>query len=111
MLIEQTIRNYLIGKIPNVPIEVEVPKSGDKFVVLRVIDRGRINYIDAVTVEFMSYGKSKLEAAELDELVRTAMFDIVELGSIFSSKIGGGNDNYDEELKKYRYRAYFNLTY
>ena len=111
MLIEQTIRNYLIEKIPNVPIEVEVPEGESKFVVLRVIDRGRINMIDAVTVEFLSYGNSTLEAAELDELVRSAMFDIIELDSIFSSKIGGGNNSYDEELKKYRYRAYFNLTY
>lgn len=111
MLIETTIRNYLIEKIPNVPIEVEVPKSGTTFVVFRVIDRGKVNLINAVTIEFLSYGTSKLEAAEVDELVREAMEGIVELDSIFSSKIGGGNDDYDEELKKNRYRTYFNLTY
>ena len=111
MLIEKTIRDYLIEKIPNVPIEVEVPKNTSKFVVFRVIDRGKVNLINAVTVEFFSYGSSKVEAAELDDLVRTAMEEIVELDSIFSSKIGGGNDDYDEELKKDRYRAYFNLTF
>ena len=111
MLIETTIRNYLIEKIPNVPIKLEVPESETKFVVFRVIDRGKVNLINAVTVEFLSYGKSKLEAAELDDLVRTAMENIVELKTIFSSKIGGGNDDFDEDLKKYRYRAYFNLTY
>lgn len=111
MLIETTIRNYLIEKIPNVPIEVEVPKNGSTFVVFKIIDRGKVNQINAVTVRFYSYAESKLEAAELDELVREAMEEIVELDSIFSSKIGGGDDDYDEELKKNRYRAYFNLTY
>lgn len=111
MLIETTIRNYLLEKIPNVPIELEVPKGESKFVVFRVIDRGKANQIYSATIEFMSYGASKLQAAELDDLVRTAMDDIVELPTIFSSDIGGGNDDYDEELKKYRYRAYFNLSY
>ena len=111
MLIETTIRNYLIEKIPNVPIEVEAPKNESKFVVLTVIDRGKENLINAVTVEFDSYGESKFEAAELDEMVREAMEEIVELGSIFSSKIGGGNEAFDDELKKDYYRAYFNLTY
>lgn len=111
MLIETTIRNYLIEKIPNVPIEVEVPENESKFVVFRVIDRGKTDLINAVTVEFYSYGESKFEAAELDDLLRTAMEEIVELNSIFSSRIGGGNDDYDEELKKNRYRTYFNLTY
>lgn len=111
MLIETTIRNYLIEKIPNVPIEVEVPDNESEFVVFRIIDRGKKDLIEAVTVEFFSYGESKLEAAELDEQVRTAMEEIVELPSIFSSRIGGGSDDYDEDLKKDRYRAYFNLTY
>ena len=111
MIIETTIRNYLLEKIPNVPIEVEVPENETKFVVFRVIDRGKANQINAVTVEFFSYGKSLLEAIELDGLVREAMENIVELPSIFSSSIGGGGEDYDEELKRNRYRAYFKLSY
>lgn len=111
MLIEKTIRDYLHDKIQNIPIEVEEPTDESKYIVFRVIDRGKEDLINAVTVEFFCYGKSKLEAAMLDEELRTAMENIVELDSIFSSKLGGGSDNYDEDLKIYRYRSYFNLSY
>lgn len=111
MLIEKTIRDYLLEKIKNVPIEVQEPTGESKYIVFEVIDRGKEDHINAVTVEFYSYGKSKLEAAALDEELRTAMENIVELDSIFSSKLGGGRDDYNEELKKYRYRSYFNIFY
>ena len=111
MLIEKTIRDYLLNKIPNVPIEVQEPTDETKYIVLRVIDRGKIDLINAVTVEFYSYGNSKLEAAALDEELRSAMEDIVELDSIFSCKLGGGNDDYNTDLDRNRYRSYFNLSY
>lgn len=111
MLIEKTIRDYLLGKIENIPIMVEEPENETKYIIFRVIERGKIDLINAVTVEFYCYGKSKFEAAELDDELRTAMENIVELNCIFSSKLGGGNDSYDTDLKKYRYRSYFNLTY
>lgn len=111
MLIEKTIRDYLLEKIANVPIEVEEPTDKDKYVVFRVVERGKDDLINEVTVEFFSYGKSKLEAAMLDEEVRTAMENMAELDSIFSSKLGGGNDSYNTDLKKYRYRSYFNIYY
>lgn len=111
MLIEKTIRDYLLNKIQNVPIEVQEPTDKTKYIVFRVVDRAEVDLINAVTVEFYSYGKSKLEAAALDEELRAAMKDIVELDSIFSSKLSGGNDDYDTDLNKYRYRSYFNLSY
>lgn len=111
MLIEKTIRDYLLEKIQNIPIEVEEPTNKTKYIVFRVIDRNKTDLINSVTVEFFSYDKSKFEAAKLDEELRMAMENIVELGSIFSSKIGGGSDDYDEDLKRYRYRSYFNLFY
>ena len=39
MLIEKTIRDYLLEKIENVPIEVEEPTNESKYVVFRVVER------------------------------------------------------------------------
>lgn len=111
MLIEKTVRDYLLNKIPNVPIDVKEPTGESKYITFRVIDRGKLDLINAVTIEFYCYGKSLFEAAALDEELRSAMEEIVELDSIFSSKIGGGNNDYNTDLDKNRYRSYFNLTY
>lgn len=111
MLIEKTIRDYLLEKIKNVPIEVVEPTGETKYITFKIIDRNKADLINSVTVEFYSYGKSKFEAASLDEELRTAMENIVELDSIFSSKLGGGNDDYNVDLKRFCYRSYFNLFY
>ena len=112
MVIEQTIRDYLLTKFQNVPIEVMEPTDApSKYIVFDVIDQGIEDHIWAVTVEFFSYGASVLEASALNEELKAAMLDIVELDSIFSCKLGGGGIDFNNEMKRYRYRSYFNLYY
>ena len=113
MLIEETVKSYLDDVLEDldVGIYVETPNElPGKFIVLQVINRGKENQINEVTMEFRSYAPSKYEAALLDEAVREAMENIVVLPDI-SSHLGGGNDNPDTVLKRYRYRCYFNLYY
>lgn len=113
MLIEQTVKEYLDTVYANTGIGVylEIPKSmPDKFIVFQLIDRDEENLIDEVTIEFRSYAPSKLEAATLDESLREAMKTLHE-GSSITCKLGGGNDDTDTVLKKYRYRCYYNLYY
>lgn len=109
MLIEKIVLDYLTSAL-SVPAYVEQPKSGSKYVVFRVIDRGKTNHVEAVTIEFYSYGASKLEAATVDQELRGVMENILSLPEISSVRFGGGNDAKDEELKRYRYRSYFNIT-
>lgn len=111
MLIEIEVLNYLETKL-NVPVCTEQPTGGvSEYVVFQVIDRGLQNHINSATVEFYSYAESNCAAAELDELVRQAMLDIVELPEISASKLGGGRNDKDDTLKRYRYRSYFNLFF
>lgn len=111
MLIEPIVLNYLKENL-NVPVHIEMPDSLPKtFVLFEVIDRGRKNFIDQVTIEFHSYAECKMDAALLDEKVRMLMEDIIFLPEISASKFGGGNDSNDTSVDKYRYRCYFNLTY
>lgn len=112
MVIEQTIRDYLLTKLQNVPIEVTEPTNApSKYVVFDVIDQGMEDHIWAVTVEFFSYGASVWEASALNEELKAAMLNIVELDDIFSCRIGGGGSDFNNEQKRYRYRTYFNLYY
>lgn len=110
MLIEQTVLEYLQSELNMSDVYLEIPDQiPELFVLFRVIERGKENQINAVTIEFMSYAQTKYEAAALDALVREAMENISTLD--LSVHFGGGNDNPDTTLKLPRYRSYFSLYY
>lgn len=112
MTIEQTIRDYLLTKFKNVPIEVLEPTNAPaKYIVFRVIDQGIEDHIKAVTVEFYSYGDSPLEASSLNGELKEAMLNIGELDNVFSCKLGGGSSDFSNNPRRFRYRSYFNLYY
>lgn len=109
-MIEITVKEHLSRMIEGVSVYMETPKDiSGKFIVLQLIDREKTNLIDAATIEIRSYADSKYDAAVLDESVREAMEDLNQ--SDITAKIGGGNDDTDTALKKYRYRCYYNLYY
>lgn len=109
MLIEEVILNYLTAEL-NTDVFMEIPEvMPPKFVTLEVKDRGKTDHIEAVTLELLSYADSMYEAAKLDELVRDAMDCAITLDEVMSSKCGGGNNSTDRQLKKHRYRSYYNL--
>lgn len=111
MLIEQVVQDYLTNELGNIGVYPENPKPlPDKYVTFRIMDREKRNHINGVTFEFSSLASSKFEAAQLDELVRDAMENIIVIYDI-SCHFGGGNDDMDTSINKYRYRCYFNLFY
>lgn len=111
-MIEERILDYLQRKLNTTYVYLETPKtSHTSYVVFQIVDRTRTNLIDAVTVRLWSYGKTKEDATILDGEVRKAMYDITDLENISSSTIGGGADDYDTSLNRYRYSSYFNITY
>lgn len=109
-MIETTVKTYLDTALEGIPIHLETPNdTSGKFIVFQVIERGKENLINEATLEFRSYADSKYDAAVLDESLRGAMEDLNQ--SDITTKLGGGNDDTDETLKKYRYRCYYNLYY
>lgn len=110
-MIEKTVLNYL-NSILDVPVYMEEPVAKtDSYVVLQVIDQGRIEYIDAVTFNIRSYGARMVDAAELNKQVKNAMFMITGLDNVSSSKCGGGGQALDVTTNRYAYECVFNLYY
>lgn len=110
-MIEVTVKEYLDGEL-TVPVYLEEPKNKPpEYVVLQVIDNGRINQIDAVTFNIISYATSLYNASELNQAVKDAMYDIVRLDSVSSSKCGGGGQAINTVTKQYAYECVFNLYY
>ena len=113
MLIEETVKAHLDTVFENtgVGVYLETPEVlPDKFIVFQLIDRGIENRINEVTLDFRSYAQSKYDAAMLDDTLRGAM-DALNDGTDITCHLGGGNDDTDSVLKKYRYRCYYNLYY
>lgn len=111
MLIEPIILKYLNDNL-DVPVDTSMPDDlPEKFVIFSVVEHNRKNYIDHATIEFQSYAKTKLDAAEIDDKVRELMEDIIFLPEVAASRCGGGNDQNDSDVDRFRYRCYFNLTY
>ncbi len=110
-MIETILYDYLTASIEDVPVYPEMPTENmpGTFIVFNIIDRGMVDYIEAVTVELWSYAPSIYEAAALDEVVRGVMLDAVTLDEISASKLGGGRHDNDTTTKQHRYRCYFNL--
>lgn len=109
-MIETTVKTYLDTALEGIPVYLETPKNtSGTFIVFQLIERGKENLINEATLEFRSYADSKYDAAALDEALREAMDTLNE--SDITAKLGGGNDDTDTTLKKYRYRCYYNLYY
>lgn len=112
MLIESLVLQYLKTKLDMSEIYTELPDTlPDRFAILTLMDRGKVNQVNAATIEIECYArKSKYEAATLDEAIRGAMEEIGDTEDV-SCRFGGGDDNPDTALKMYRYRSYHNLYF
>ena len=112
MLIEQIVIEHLKTILGTDDIYAELPEAvPESFVLLTITDRRQQNFIDSVTMELHSYAKSKAEVSALDKSVRKAMETLVIHDEISSSKIGGGDDEPDVWLEKYRYRSIYNIVF
>lgn len=111
-MIEVTVKQYLDGVL-DVPVYMgEEPKNKpSEYVVLEIIDNGRVNCIDAVTFNIVSYSTTLHKAGELNQKVKNAMYDIVTLDNVSSSKCGGGGQAINTVTKQYAYECVFNLYY
>lgn len=110
-MIEETVIKYLNNQL-DIPAYMEEPKTKpDEYVVLQAIDNGRINLISAVTFNIRCYSTSLYKAAVRCQEVKTAMYDIVALDNVSSSKCGGGGEAIDSTTKRYAYDCIFNLYY
>lgn len=109
-MIEKQVIKYLNEL--HIPAYMEEPKEKpSEYVVLESIDNGRTNYIDAVTFNITCYSTTLQKAAELNQRVKEAMYDIVSIDNISSSKCGGGGQDIDTSTKRYAYYSIFNLYY
>lgn len=110
-MIESTIIEYLSGQL-TVPVYGGMPPYPPaSFVTVEKTGGRRENLLDAATLAVQSWAASIEQAAQLNEQVKAAMFDSVELDSISSCDLDTDYNYTDGVRKRPRYQAVFDLVY
>lgn len=110
-MIEITIKNYLDGKLEEqVFLEKPTPSIGN-YVVFEKTSSGKNNHLPAATFAFQSYGTSLYKALELNERVKKAVEDMIELDEIRGVSLNSDYNFTDTQTKEYRYQAVFDIKH
>ena len=110
-MIEKIIRDYLLTVL-NVPVYVDVPANpGDSYVVIDRTGGSETEYIRSATVAVQSYGGRKTTAAALHEQILALLPAIATGEKVSACNVNAEYDYTDEETKRYRYQAVFDIVY
>lgn len=110
-MIERIVLDYLSEAL-NVPCLMEHPPDAPgTFVLLEKTGESRVNYLSTAILAVQSYAPTLLEAAELNERIKTAMFAAPQLPGISAVRLNSDYNFTDTAMKGYRYQAVFDVTY
>lgn len=95
------------------PVYAERPAENipDAYVVIDNTGTSKSQHIYSSTVAFQSYGKSLLEAAELNDTVIAAVEQSIERNDIVRVALNSAYNFTDTAAKAYRYQAVFDIIH
>ena len=111
-MIERLVIQYL-ESVMDVPVYAEVPEGAtdaDTYVVVDKSGSQMENHVGADIVIVYSYAPSKIEAAELNEIVKGALLDMTELDTISAVRLNSDSNATDDQMKNYRYQCVVVIT-
>ena len=110
-MIEKTILDYLTARL-DCPVYAERPSpQPERFVLLEKTGSGIENHIRSATIALQSYGESMYEAAKLNERVKEAMDDAIQLDCICASGLNSDYPYNDTSNKRHRYQAVYDIVH
>lgn len=113
-MVELIVLNYLEDEL-TVPCAMQEPANktpgNDRFVVLEKTGSSKTNHIYTATFAIQSYAPTLYEAAQLNEEVKSAMYDIITLDEITRVSLISDYAFTKESTKQPRYQAVFELTH
>lgn len=110
-MIEKIVLDYLLSTLPtDVFMEYQEDMPGE-YVIIEKTGSSETNHIYSARMAIQSYADSLYQAAQLNELVKEAMDNIITLDSIASSDLNSDYNFTDTTRKKYRYQAVYDLTH
>lgn len=111
-MIEIIILNHLEKRLDcPVVLSLEDGFKESRFVRFERVGSSKTNLVNRVSFAFQSYGSSLLEAAELNEELKSAISEISTLDEIGSVKLVSDYNFTDNSTKKYRYQAIYEIYF
>ncbi len=109
-MIEKIIYDYLVSK--NIPVYLQVPaEPPTEYVLIEKTGSGKRNHIKSAMIALQSYADSLYSAALLNETVKEAMDDAIELDDISNTTLNSDYNFTDNTTKKYRYQAVYDIIH
>jgi hypothetical protein len=110
-MIEKIIFNYLNSVLPVKAYLEEPEKPAKSYVLIEKTGSNRRNHVNRATIAVQSYAASMQKAAELNETVKTAMDNLINLPDIGASRLNSDYNFTDTATKRYRYQAVYDITH
>ena len=110
-MIEEKVREYLEDKL-DIPVRMEEePGLPEEYVLIEKTGSGGEDHIKRATLAIQSYSTSLYGAASLNERVKEAMEEIIELDDISRCELNTDYNYTDTARKKYRYQAVYDIVH
>lgn len=111
MIIEEYLVSYLSEALSLPVYAEEPPRPPESYLIVDKLGSSEENLIISSSVAIQSYGRSRLEAAELNEAVKQVMEALPERPEISRCKLNSDYPYTDTETKRNRYQAVFDITH
>lgn len=110
-MIEITLMNYLTSKL-SCDVKTETPiDPPSEFVRIEVIGGSVTDWIRSSTIAIQSNADTLSKASHLNEDVIDAMLHIAESEEVYECNLQSSYNYTNQQEKKYRYQAIFNVYY
>lgn len=110
-MIEIVIKKFLDGNL-KVPSFFEHTKNmPESFVIIEKTGSGGSDYVHSATFAFQSYAPSLQKAAELNEIVKKTVEQLVTVNEVSGVHHNSDYNFTDTEIQKYRYQAVYDINY
>lgn len=110
-MVEKIVKDYLQSRL-GIPVRLEEEDNlGTEYVLVEKTGSSVENHIYRATLAIQSYAASLYNAAVLNEKVKKAMDNMVELDDICKSDLNSDYNYSDTARKKYRYQAVYDITH
>lgn len=110
-MIEKTVLGHL-SRCLEVKCYMERPPSAVlPFILIEKTGSSQNNNLSSATFAIQSYGRTMLDAAELNQLVKSAMNNLDDMDEVSACHLNSDYNFTDTRTKEYRYQAVFDISY